>query len=517
MIQTLLSNLALLTTFLFFSSRLFKLRPAAQSSSVSNKVKVGIIHGLFGIVLMFFSVSVSAQTIFDFRHNTIIASAYFGGIYSALITSLIISVGRVMLFGGINPSSILGIVNGLVVTLLSVLIFRKISGYWKAWIGSISVNLMLAISSVYMLVPAQSAQLLPYYLPMVLASGLLAAYLIRFLENSDQLLIKVEHNEKRYRSLFTLYDAILHAANDVAIIATDARGVIHLFNTGAQRLFGYHSEELIGKHTPVLLHLPSELKEYSEQLSSLYKRPIEGFKVLVEFAKQSDSQQREWTYVRKDRSHLQVNMIVSAIKDQDNQITGYLGIGTDITEKKQVEEKLLEANRILHQLSMIDGLTEIANRRSFEENLEREWKRAERRSEALSLIMFDIDFFKLYNDTYGHLGGDFCLKRVASIAQKSLYRKPDFAARYGGEEFGIILPHTNEQDANLIAERIREAVEAEAIQHKGSKVNSVVTISVGVATMIPYPQMNKDKLIINADKALYQAKQEGRNQVRSFS
>ncbi|SFL94604.1 PAS domain S-box-containing protein/diguanylate cyclase (GGDEF) domain-containing protein [Paenibacillus sp. 1_12] len=517
MIQTLLSNLALLTTFLFFSSRLFKLKPTAHSSSMPNKVKVGIIHGLFGVILMFFSVSVSAQTMFDFRNNTIVVSAYFGGIYSALITTLIISTGRVLLFGGINPSSLMGTFNAFIISLLSVLLFQKVSGYWKAWLSSISVNIILAISSILLLVPAQSTEILPYFLPMMLASGLLAAYLIRFLEKSDQLLITVEQSEKRYRSLFTLYDTILHAAQDVAIIATDAKGVIHLFNTGAQRLFGYQSEELIGRHTPYLLHLPSEIQEYSEQLSRLHKHPIEGFDVLVDFAKHSDSQQKEWTYVRKDGSHLQVNMIVSSIRDHDHQITGYLGIGTDITEKKQAEEKLLEANRILHQLSMMDGLTEIANRRSFEENLEREWKRAERSSEALSLIMFDIDFFKLYNDTYGHLGGDFCLKRVASIAQKSLYRKPDFIARYGGEEFGIILPQTNAQDALLIAERIRKAVEAEAIQHKGSKGNNVVTISVGVATIIPYSHMDKDVLISKADRALYQAKQEGRNQVRSFT
>ncbi|MEK3719449.1 diguanylate cyclase [Paenibacillus sp. FSL H8-0034] len=517
MIQTLLSNLALLTTFLFFSSRLFKLQPTARSSSLSNKIKVGILHGLFGIVLMFFSVSVSPQTFFDFRNNTIVVSAYFGGIYSSLITTLIISIGRLLLFGGVNPSSLMGTFNALVVSFVAVFIFQKVTHYWKAWLGTISLNMLLAISSVTILLPAQSAEILPYYLPMVLASGLLAAYLIRFLEKSDQLLVTVEQNEQRYRSLFTLYDTILHAAQDVAIIATDTKGIIHLYNTGAQRLFGYPAEELIGKHTPYVLHLPSEIQEYSEQLSRLHKRPIEGFEVLVDFSKHSDSQQKEWTYVRKDGSHLHVNMIVSSIKDQDQQITGYLGIGTDITEKKQAEEKLLEANRILHQLSMIDGLTEIANRRSFEENLEREWKRAERSSEALSLIMFDIDCFKLYNDTYGHLGGDLCLKRVASIAQQSLYRKPDLVARYGGEEFGIILPHTNGQDAFLIAERIREAVEAEAIQHKGSSVKSVVTISVGVATMIPYPQMDKEALISKADKALYQAKQEGRNQVRSFT
>jgi diguanylate cyclase (GGDEF)-like protein len=249
----------------------------------------------------------------------------------------------------------------------------------------------------------------------------------------------------------------------------------------------------------------------------MYKRPIEGFDVLVEFTKQTDSQSKEWTYVRKDGSLLTVNMIVSAIKNQDQQITGFLGIGTDITEKKQAEEKLLEANRILHQLSMIDGLTEIANRRSFEESLDREWKRAERSASSLSLIMFDIDFFKLYNDTYGHQGGDICLKRVAYLAKQSLFRKPDFAARYGGEEFAVILPDTKAEDAALIAERIRAAIESDAIEHKGSKVSSVVTVSVGVATMVPYPHMDKNELIIGADKALYQAKQEGRNQVRSLS
>jgi diguanylate cyclase (GGDEF)-like protein/PAS domain S-box-containing protein len=516
-IQALMSNLAVLAAFLFFSSHFFNRKPTARHSPFNSKLKLGLIHGLFGIILMFFGLDIASNTFIDFRQIMIIVSAYFGGIYAALATGLIISIGRIALFGGFNPSSLATVVISLLTALLCGFMFRNLHTFWWAWLSSTLGSIAITGTAFYLLLQAQKYEVIAIYLPMFVISSVFTAYLIRFLNKSNHLMVQLQLSEDRYRNLFTMYDAILHAANDVAIIATNAEGTIQLFNTGAQKLFGYKPDDLINKHTLMILHQPPEVEERSEQLSRMFKRPIQGFDVVVEFAKQTDSQSQEWTYVRKDGSLLAVNMIVSAIKDHDRQITGFVGIGTDITEKKEAEEKLLEANRILHQLSMIDGLTEIANRRSFEEALDREWKRAERTGGSLSLIMFDIDFFKLYNDTYGHQGGDLCLKRVALLAKQSLFRKPDLVARYGGEEFAVILPDTKAEDATLIAERIRAAIESDAIQHSGSKASSVVTVSVGVTTMMPDPHIDKNELIIGADKALYQAKQNGRNQVRSFS
>lgn len=178
----------------------------------------------------------------------------------------------------------------------------------------------------------------------------------------------------------------------------------------------------------------------------------------------------------------------------------------DITDRKKLEE-------VLRELSYLDGLTSIANRRHFDEVLSKEWQRALRERKPISVIFIDIDFFKAYNDTYGHLSGDDCLKQVANTISCTVRRPGDFVARYGGEEFAVILPNTAALGAITVAESMRKGVESQKILHAGSKVSSYVTISAGVATMIPAQDNNPDFLVATADKALYQAKNEGRNRV----
>ena len=170
----------------------------------------------------------------------------------------------------------------------------------------------------------------------------------------------------------------------------------------------------------------------------------------------------------------------------------------------------------LERLSMQDGLTDIPNRRFFEESLAREWSRAERNGLPLSILMVDIDNFKPYNDNYGHGAGDECLRKVAGTLKSTLSRPMDLAARYGGEEFVVLLPETNENGARHVAEDMRKAVEELNITHEHSKTAPVVTISVGAATHSrKTPMNNKDELLNSADQALYRAKNNGRNQVQS--
>jgi len=178
----------------------------------------------------------------------------------------------------------------------------------------------------------------------------------------------------------------------------------------------------------------------------------------------------------------------------------------DITERKKVEKEL-------QRLSFLDGLTGIANRRYFDEYLEKELKQAVRNGIPLSLIMCDIDYFKAYNDNYGHQAGDKCLINVASALQNALKRPTDIAARYGGEEFAIILPNTGKDGSAKVAEKLRSSIEGLGIDHSGSLVGKYVTISLGVATI--YPELNSSSMaLINAsDRALYQAKNDGRNRV----
>ena len=161
----------------------------------------------------------------------------------------------------------------------------------------------------------------------------------------------------------------------------------------------------------------------------------------------------------------------------------------------------------------VDQLTRIANRRRFDEMLSLEIKKSKQMNQRLSLLMIDIDHFKLYNDTYGHLEGDECLRKVASTLDSSLQRPEDLAARWGGEEFTCLLPDTDEKDAGKIAESLRKAVLNLEIPHASSPVKKVVTISVGVATADSWEKATGDTLLKNADKALYKAKASGRNRI----
>ncbi|HXG67974.1 MAG TPA: diguanylate cyclase [Blastocatellia bacterium] len=175
--------------------------------------------------------------------------------------------------------------------------------------------------------------------------------------------------------------------------------------------------------------------------------------------------------------------------------------------------QLEQTNQDLQRLSYLDGLTGIANRRHFEEALDLEWRRACRVGMPLSLIMIDADFFKAFNDAYGHQRGDDCLVLLASTLRNALNRPGDMAARYGGEEFIIILPGTDAEGAAEMAETIRARVEEMGIAHAGSPADKVVTISLGVVTGYPTRGFSPAALIAAADEALYQAKEGGRNRV----
>ena len=171
---------------------------------------------------------------------------------------------------------------------------------------------------------------------------------------------------------------------------------------------------------------------------------------------------------------------------------------------------------MLENLSMMDGLTGIPNRRRFDECFEMEWKRAERDASFLSLIMVDIDFFKAYNDCYGHQTGDDCLKEVASTLAGSVKRAADCIARYGGEEFASILPGTDIQGAIQVGEVMRKNIEALAIPHCESSISEHITVSLGSASIIPTRDKSALVLLEAADRGLYKAKEEGRNRIKSF-
>ena len=197
----------------------------------------------------------------------------------------------------------------------------------------------------------------------------------------------------------------------------------------------------------------------------------------------------------------------------------FYGIILDVSDRKQVEEELQQtesklrlANQELQKLVNIDGLTQIANRRCFDQSLEQEWERLYREQQPLSLLLFDVDYFKLYNDSYGHQMGDDCLIKMALAVQQVVSRPADLVARYGGEEFVVILPNTDLTGAMAIAQWVHAAIKDLAIPHQASKISDTVTISLGITSQIPASELSAATLIEQADQALYRAKQQGRNQ-----
>lgn len=181
------------------------------------------------------------------------------------------------------------------------------------------------------------------------------------------------------------------------------------------------------------------------------------------------------------------------------------------------QRKLAESNLQLQRLASMDGLTGIPNRRYFDERLEEEWLRSAREQEWLTLIMLDIDHFKLYNDLHGHLDGDECLKAVAAAISGCLVRPMDVAARFGGEEFVLILPGTDPSGAEFVAEKVRKAVESLRIPHEHSTTSKFITVSLGVATTVPARNAPANSLLAEADTALYAAKNSGRNRFAAAS
>lgn len=184
----------------------------------------------------------------------------------------------------------------------------------------------------------------------------------------------------------------------------------------------------------------------------------------------------------------------------------------EVQIRQQAEENLQTVNRQLQNLASCDSLTTLANRRHFDQYFAHTWKQMMQAQQPLSLLLCDLDYFKNYNDNYGHPAGDICLKLVAQALNRSVSNTQDLVARYGGEEFAIILPNTDLQGALKVAKTIQEEIQRLKINHNYSMVNSIVTLSIGISCQIPQPDKSAEHLLEITDQALYEAKEQGRNQ-----
>jgi len=315
-------------------------------------------------------------------------------------------------------------------------------------------------------------------------------------KNRLQKEMKTRQNvEKILRENEEYIRAVVDSVMD-GIITTNNTGEIETFNPTAEKMFGYRELEIVGENLSILLYdnYRERLEKQLGKFSSSGKADIVGTSQEVEGK-------------RENGSTFPMELLISETRLGDYR--KLVAITRDITRHKKLEKRL-------RLLSTQDGLTGIANRRLFDRTIEVEWSRAVRNSLPISLIMIDIDFFKNYNDSLGHQAGDDALKKIAVTMQQNFMRPGDLVARYGGEEFVALLPETSPNGATMLAERLRKEIEALKIPHPDSKIGEFVTISLGVAHLIPRRGSRHDKLVSLADKTLYQAKREGRNRVVSI-
>jgi len=221
----------------------------------------------------------------------------------------------------------------------------------------------------------------------------------------------------------------------------------------------------------------------------------------------------DYRALTRDGHYVWIRDVVHVVRRPDGTVDSLIGFMFDISERKRTEQQLISLQKEMEELSFRDGLTGVANRRRFDAIIELEWSNARRNRQPLSLLMMDIDYFKQYNDRYGHLEGDACLKRVARVLNSAATRARDLLARFGGEEFVLVLPETDEAAAGKLAARCRELVLAERIPHESSPIGSVLTISIGAGTVIPGHDDELRPFIDAVDKRLYQAKQQGRDRI----
>lgn len=297
----------------------------------------------------------------------------------------------------------------------------------------------------------------------------------------------LSQSEKGYRNLFE--------NTGTATILVEKNMRISMANTKFTELTGYDKHEIVGK---------KRLSEFIER-RNLFR--IRRFQIKQKKKGLPLPTEYECLMIDKSKQIKHVVMKTYSPPEQDTSIVSFF----DITQRKQAEAALQEAHERLRRISTTDELTQVANRRQFNDRLNAEWNRLRREGFPLSLIMCDVDCFKLYNDAYGHQSGDQCLRLIAEALKTAAKRSSDLVARYGGEEFAIIMPNTDMQGALKLAETVRTAVEKLNIPNKASVVSPYVTLSLGVSSLMPSHLLTPEAIIRDADNALYEAKRRGRN------
>jgi diguanylate cyclase (GGDEF)-like protein len=312
-------------------------------------------------------------------------------------------------------------------------------------------------------------------------------------ENLEQEVAQRQQTEDRLSQSKALISSVLNSSQD-GIIAMEAvrgeTGIIKDFrclviNPPAANFFHHSPEDLIGQllHSPIFGVVPESV-----------------FDNLLAVVEENIKINQDLQYHNQDQRAFWINVTVAKLGD------GFAATIRDISDQKQLEMKLT-------RLASVDGLTGISNRRFFDQHLQQEWEECLKQQQSISLVLIDVDYFKNYNDRYGHPQGDVCLKKIAKILKEQIRRPRDLVARYGGEEFVIVLPNTTTSGAVKIAQLIRIQLEKLKLEHGASTANKYVTLSFGIADVVPSGQTSPELLIKLTDQRLYEAKSQGRDRI----
>jgi diguanylate cyclase (GGDEF)-like protein len=294
----------------------------------------------------------------------------------------------------------------------------------------------------------------------------------------------------------------------VPAFVLDSKRRVVIWNRACERLTGVEADEVLGtaKHWRAFYekrrYCLADLVFFGrpDKLGSLYPQYTVWDEGLVSA--------ENWCVMPRLGNQLYLAIDAGPILDDDGKLIGVVETLRDMTDQKRAETAL-------KALADSDGLTGLANRRSFDRTLEVEWTRARRAKGPLSLLFADVDHFKPYNDLHGHQAGDECLRTIATLVRGSASRPADLSARYGGEEFAIIMPETDDRGARAVADRLRDMLSAVGLPHGADGVGQFVTISIGIATQSPNDDSCPSWLLGRADQALYAAKHAGRNRIVS--
>lgn len=494
MLKDFVTNASLMVASFFIIGQYYKKNPLTRSSTWNIKLTAGLLLGLLGILLMLNGIPLGPGVVADLRHVPIILAALQGGPVPAIVSAFVMVAARMTLFGGATFSAAAASVNLVLIAVLCGLLAGNKGATFPRFL-LLNALCMICISAVLSINLNHIGQLqdiprtLTYHWTFSLLVGTLAVYVYLHILRSHAFNLKLVESEERYRRLIA-------SSPDATLVHSDET-ILFVNDKGIKLLGAVSRKEVLGRSVFDFVH-----PDYWKDQLRLGEAVRAG---------QETTDLHELKYITLDGREIFVELSISPIVYKEN--PAYLTTVREITDRKLTEKKLQEALAALQKLSDLDGLTGIPNRRKLDHFLSRCWSEAAAEHTPVSGILFDVDYFKSFNDTYGHQGGDEVLKCIALAAFGLLQNTRHLIARYGGEEFMVVLPRTGAEEAFGIAESLRRAVESLDIPHSVSGTQGRVTISLGVATLLPAPDINEKDLIRMADQALYRAKAEGRNKV----